>query len=327
MDDFRFAICRFKTVFDPKPEPSVITLQQLTDELQRFLFKPDLARRIVRDVALVDAAWDALRSDRHHAGKAYSRLKRVRDEAEERGDDVEGALEGEYDKLRKEARKGAKETLPCWAPATFKPNSKRSSKNVLELSCVVLDYDDGTSPDDASAIWEQYFHIVHTSWSHTPEKPRFRLVLPLSRPCPVAFWSRLWLWAEQHCGHEIDPACKGASRMWTLPAVPSDESPHLAFSHGSPLLDPLGGEVERFHVPFTARREQTHRLLHSQRSLPTAWEDTADEDVEAAPTADPVEEPSSRLVEDLERLAKLHRDGDLDDAEFKLAKARLLSGS
>lgn len=312
MDEYRFAICRFKTVFDPKPEPAVITLAQLTDELQRFLFKPDLARRIQRDVALVDASWAALGEGKHYAGKAYSQLKRARDEAEERGEDVQEALEAEHAKLRRDARKGAKETLPCWAPATFKPEAKRSSRNVLELSCLVLDYDDGTTPDEARAIWEQYFHIVHTSWSHTPESARFRLVLPLARPCPVAFWPRLWAWAEEHCGHTIDPACKGASRMWTLPAVPTEASPREAFSHGSPLLDPLAGDVERFQLPFTTKREHSHRLMHSHRSLPPG---------EAA------SEARSGLVSDLERLAKLHRDGDLSDEEFSLAKARLLSRS
>ena len=311
MDDYRFAICRFKTVFDPKPEPAVITLSELTEELQRFLFKPDLARRIQRDLALVEAAWDALHAGKHHAGRAHSTLKRVRDEAEERGDEVGAALDEAHDKLRAEARKGAKETLPCWAPATFKPGAKRNSRSVLELSCRVLDYDDGTTPEEASAIWEQSFHVVHTSWSHTPERPRFRLVLPLAKPCPVAFWPRLWLWAEQHCGHAIDPACKGASRMWTLPAVPSPEAPRQAFSHGAPLLDP--DAAAGFQVPFTPKRAATHQLLHSHRSLP--GRDAPGEEPEAHP-----------LVDDLERLARLHRAGDLSDEEFRLAKAKMLSG-
>lgn len=192
MDEYRFAISRFRTVFDPTPDPTIVTLAKLTEELTRFLHKPDLAHRIRRDTALVESAWQALEQGRPFAGKAYSRLKRARDEAEEAGEDVALALEATRETLRKEARGGAKATLPCWAPATFKPGARRNSKGVTELSCLVLDYDDGTDPESASAIWESWFHILHTSWSHTDERPRFRLVLPLASPCPIGFWPRLW---------------------------------------------------------------------------------------------------------------------------------------
>lgn len=341
VDEYRFAICRFRTVFDPTPAPTEIGLVELTEELTRFLHKPDLAHRIRRDTALVESAWDALEAGRPHAGKAFHRLKRARDEAEEAGEDVARALATTREALFKEARGAAKATLPCWAPATFAPGARRNSKGVTELSCLVLDYDDGTDVDGASTVWSPWFHIVHTSWSHTPAQPRFRLVLPLARPCPIAFWPRLWAWAEDQCGHEIDPACKGAARMWTLPALPSPDHPHRALSHGGPLLDPLAPEIERFHMPFA---RPAGGLLHSARTVPSGWSVPPPVPTPPPasgppplpepepPTPEPTPEdrplppaPKGGLVDQLERLARLHRDGDLTDEEFARAKARVLS--
>lgn len=103
--------------------------------------------------------------------------------------------------------------------------------------------------------------------------------------------------------------------MWTLPAIGSPDQPHRALSHGGPLLDPSSPDVERFRMPFSP---PTSRLLHEARTAPSGWRD---DKVSAEPTTDPL---ATGLVDQLERLARLHRDGDLTDDEFSLAKARLL---
>lgn len=307
MSEGAFAISVFKTVFDPAPEQRVVTLSQLTDELQHFLAKPDLQRLVERELRLVDSAVQAFEAGLWQAGPQLAALRRARDEAEERGDPVQPALEAAAERLRHEARKVVKERLPCWSPTVYPEGSKRGSEHVQELSCLVLDYDDGSDPEEARAVWGSSFHILHTSWSHTPELPRFRLVLPLATPVPVADWQRVWSWAEEHCGRAIDPRCKGAGRMWTLPALPHPEAPHLAWSHGGPLLEP----------PISPR---SRVLLHpSRHDGPTPPVIPPEERREPHQLASP-----SELVGLLERLSRLHRDGELSDEEFATAKKRVL---
>ena len=339
MTEPAFAISRFKTVFDPAPQQSVISLGELTEELQHFLVKADLSRLIERELRLVESAVEAFEAGMWQAGPQLSALRRARDEAEERGDPVGPAVDQAAEKLRHDASKTVKERLPCWSPTVYREGSKRGSPNVLELSCLVLDYDDGSDLDDASRTWESWFHIVHTSWSHTPERPRFRLVLPLARPVPVSAWQRVWLWAEEYCGMLIDPRCKGAGRMWTLPAMPRPDAPHRAFSHGGPLLDPL-----------LEMGTPSRKLLHASRSLPGIPVEPAPPPAPPplpapappaaptpAPTPPPVPTPAAStlqprpsvddaatLVGLLERLAALHKDGELTDSEFALLNKRLL---
>jgi hypothetical protein len=120
-----------------------------------------------------------------------------------------------------------------WSPATFTAD-QRSMKNVKSVSCLVLDYDSGkTNAQSAFEFWSWTAFeslekkvsttacLVHTSFSHTPEKPKFRVVMPFSRPVDANEFRAIWNYAAnqaEKAGHEIDPACKDPSRMWLLPA-------------------------------------------------------------------------------------------------------------
>lgn len=137
-------------------------------------------------------------------------------------------------------RSADKRGVPAWSPATYPEGVRRSKGAVTHVSCLVLDYDNGTTMDAASEVWRQWPHIVHTSWSHTEEHHKFRLVLPMARPVPVKFWPRVWAWAEKHSGCEIDTACKDPSRLYFVPAIRSADWPHEAREvdeGGTHLLD------------------------------------------------------------------------------------------
>lgn len=128
--------------------------------------------------------------------------------------------------------------LPLWAPATF-AGRQRSADTVLEVSCLVLDFDHGAHLAGVLERWGAWAHIVHTTWSHTVEAPRFRCVLPLARPVPAARWPACWAWAAQH-DPAIDPACKDASRGYFPPALQRPDAPWWSGVHGAPrLLDLL----------------------------------------------------------------------------------------
>lgn len=118
-----------------------------------------------------------------------------------------------------------KTDLPAWSPADYPEGARRSSAAVLSLSCIVLDLDDGARVEQARAAWEDWPHIVHTTWSHTPEAPRLRLVVPLEEPVARRDWSRVWHWAHARSGLVADPACKDPSRIYFVPAIRSHDWP------------------------------------------------------------------------------------------------------
>lgn len=113
-----------------------------------------------------------------------------------------------------------------WSPATF-AGDRRLKERVEQVFALVLDYEaqgdqTPTSLDDAAALWSGCHGWIHTTHSHTPETPRFRVVIPLSRSVTAEEYRLVWRWAATRChsaGHGIDEACRDASRLWLLPVV------------------------------------------------------------------------------------------------------------
>ena len=83
-----------------------------------------------------------------------------------------------------------KNKLPLWSPAVFDGN--RAQANVIEVSCLVYDIDDGIAPFSSWQLFAQYKCIVHTSYSHKPHHHKYRLILPLAKPVPVKDWQQFW---------------------------------------------------------------------------------------------------------------------------------------
>lgn len=161
--------------------------------------------------------------------------------------------------------------LPAWAPHQLrKPHRKLA--NVESVSCLVYDYDDGTPIQEAHRTWSDWPHIVHTSWSHTPEHPKFRVVLPLEEPIPVEHYVRAWLWGAERARRQVDRQCKDASRLFFLPAVPSKAHPRYAKVHdaGGHLLDlrPWGRLPEDPEVVAARERKRAARRRWEGRRVP-----------------------------------------------------------
>lgn len=129
-----------------------------------------------------------------------------------------------------------KRALPAWSPARFIGETRRAI-DVVDLSCLVLDLDGG-DVGVVSNTWSNVLHVLHSTWSHTHEAPRFRLVVPLAKPVPVASWGAAWAWATARTP-TADLACKDPSRLYFRPAVRSVEQPYFARLVDGPLLDVL----------------------------------------------------------------------------------------
>ena len=107
---------------------------------------------------------------------------------------------------------------PCWSPARYPDGVARAASRVLDVSCLVLDYDDGTTLKEAHRQWAEWPHVIHTSWSHTAAHPKCRVVVPLLRAIPVASWARAHHWALSQT--TADRVCKDASRIYFVPSHP-----------------------------------------------------------------------------------------------------------
>jgi hypothetical protein len=144
-----------------------------------------------------------------------------------------------------------KDRVPAWSPVEYKAGATRGSAGVLSLSCLVLDYDTGAAGiQNALNAWGSWPGILHTSWSHTKELHKFRVIMPLNKPVAREDWPGVFAWAERWTRtvedrdkemsleeylqadwiKTIDPACKDPGRIFYVPAVRSDDWPKFATS-------------------------------------------------------------------------------------------------
>ena len=129
-----------------------------------------------------------------------------------------------------------KRALPAWCPARFRVGGLRRSADAMSLSCMVLDLDDGEQAEVVTKPWEGWCWLLHSTWSHTPESPRLRLVLPLAMPVSAERWPVAWTWAASRTPG-ADTVCRDPARLYFRPAVAQSEQPRVSKVQRGPLLD------------------------------------------------------------------------------------------
>lgn len=125
--------------------------------------------------------------------------------------------------------------LPAWSPTEYAKGATRGKDNVLSVSCLVLDYDDGTTIEAVLDRWLHWPCFLHTSWSHTPDHHKARLIVPLEVHVPVEDWPLVWAWAYGR-DDRIDRACSDPSRLYYLPCLWGEDHPHKAMVYDEPSL-------------------------------------------------------------------------------------------
>jgi hypothetical protein len=130
---------------------------------------------------------------------------------------------------------GDKLQAPWWIPATFGAEVGRNGRpvrtdaNVLSVWALVCDLDSGQPVYQCIEAVRQSGRraMVHTTWSHSADNHKARVIFPLSEPCPAAEWGGVWLsgalWASR-LGLQVDPKCKNPGRLYFLPALPAGRS-------------------------------------------------------------------------------------------------------
>ncbi len=127
---------------------------------------------------------------------------------------------------------------PCWSPASYASGSKRGNAGVQTISVAVFDVDDGTDPKVIGAILTTrgLQFLIHSTFSSSPEMPKYRVVVPLAAPVPVADWPEVFprLCALLTDGH-TDPATKDPARIFFLPSAKPDAKTFLYEGKGRPV--------------------------------------------------------------------------------------------
>ena len=77
--------------------------------------------------------------------------------------------------------------LPAFTTAPYKifdtnGTTKRCHNNIGDYSCLTLDYDDGYTIEDFQKQFKDYEFYLYTSSSHSEEKHKYRVILPLEEP-------------------------------------------------------------------------------------------------------------------------------------------------
>lgn len=128
-------------------------------------------------------------------------------------------------------RRGPKDGL-AFSPAVYRPGTTRALKNVEVVTAVGLDLEHVTPARMAEVreTLKTFEHVVYSTHSHTPEAPRFRAVIALTRELPAALYPSLWQAVAEMVGTDVcDPATKDASRLFYLPAAPEGATTELEY--------------------------------------------------------------------------------------------------
>lgn len=136
-----------------------------------------------------------------------------------------------YHMFDKEGRKGGRDSSVLISPARYFPDTTRSNKNVdlwggwaaLDVDDYVLRPDSNLNPSDSlkEQLAEKYgrFHYVcYNTASSTHEKPKFRLVFPLTRQVKSKDLPHFWFSMNKQFDGLGDKQTKDISRMYYVPA-------------------------------------------------------------------------------------------------------------
>lgn len=132
-----------------------------------------------------------------------------------------------------------KDGSPLITPSSFEANTTRANRNVVQWNgWAALDVDDyeGTFEETVSKFKSNYF-ICYSSASSTKEKPKFRIILPLTKSVPADKIRHFWHALNHEFGSVGDAQTKDLSRMYYVPAQYPNAF-NFIFTHKAKLLDP-----------------------------------------------------------------------------------------
>lgn len=118
----------------------------------------------------------------------------------------------------------------------------RKDDNIINRSVIALDYDEIREQDFKSlhkAIYKQlggHSWAFHTTHSHTTEKPRIRLMVPLNEPVSADDYRTYSRALANHIGHKVDEASFVPSQAMALPVKQDKEAVYIFEYNDAPAI-------------------------------------------------------------------------------------------
>lgn len=140
----------------------------------------------------------------------------------------------EYQAMSKDER-GSVKDVGGFVGGVLKEDGNRKNDNLLCRTLLTIDVDDATAPPEQPN--PRFAMIVHSTHSHTTEKPRYRVIVPLSRECtPLEYSAVAHKMAEGIGLDQVDMTSCEPVRLMYWASAPKD-APTLYFAQDGEPLD------------------------------------------------------------------------------------------
>ena len=128
---------------------------------------------------------------------------------------------------------------------SFSKPGTRKAVDITFMTGFVGDIDSGTvSKEDLLAKLKGLEYVVYSSYSHGPDVPKWRFILPYPRPATVAVHAQAYAYLQQMFDGQLDLRCKTPAQLWYSPACPPDAGAYFEFFTGTgDLFDPASVPV------------------------------------------------------------------------------------
>ena len=165
-------------------------------------------------------------------------------------------------------------------------HGRRTIRTVEQRHFLTLDadYADEDFPLDAAIVLDDVPYLIHTTWRHTPEAHRYRLVIPLSRGVePNEYKELSWAVMNRLDGARFDVTTAQAERFMWSPSTQDEETYFWEAPNQQCCYLPVDEWLDGHHGPSDAPAAAAHTNTPptppaTGRALPEA----TDEDRERA---------------------------------------------
>lgn len=159
----------------------------------------------------------------------------------------------------------------------------RKDENVINRSAITLDYDDINNTDNFKLLYQTICKLLngcawamHTTYNHTTDKPRIRVMIPLSEPVNADEYRTYSKAIANYIGFKIDEGSYQPSRAMALPVKQNRESayifnyndqPAIKREHLDKILDLMKEKESNKQIKLDYSKQQARRDSSYWRDL------------------------------------------------------------
>ncbi|MDE2175946.1 MAG: hypothetical protein KGJ54_11770 [Betaproteobacteria bacterium] len=117
----------------------------------------------------------------------------------------------------------------CWRPIkSVDPNGPYNPANLVSVSAIAFDVEHAMELEDVQRCLAGTLAVVHSTYSHCPYDPRWRVVIPLKSPVNGKTWENLMEHYQEVFGGRLgDIYTFKPHHLFRLPACPQDALVHF----------------------------------------------------------------------------------------------------